>query len=41
VYGVFNKKQAFVPKVIEKTNQTKEAICELLKKSVLFGTLSD
>lgn len=40
-YGVFNKKQDFLPKIIEKSNDTKIAIRELLKKSVLFGTLAD
>ena len=41
VYGAFNKKQQFTPKVIEKTTQTKEIIRDLLKQSVLFRTLAD
>ena len=41
VYGVFNKKQEFVPKVISKDSKTKASIKELLKKSVLFGQLAD
>ena len=41
VYGVFNKKQEFIPKVISKDNNTKASIKELLKKSVLFGKLAD
>ena len=41
VYGAFNKKQQFVPKVIEKSSQTKEIIRGLLKQSVLFCTLAD
>lgn len=31
VYGAFNKKQEFVPKMIEKSNETKETIRALLK----------
>lgn len=38
---MFNKKQQFVPKTILKSGETKLAIQELLKKSVLFGTLAD
>lgn len=41
VYGVFNVKQDFVPKVIPKDEETKETIRALLRKSMLFCQLAD
>lgn len=41
VYGKFNKKEVFCPKVIDKDEKTKETIKDLLKKSPLFGNLID
>ena len=41
VFGAYNKKEEYEPPVIEKDEKTKEAICELVKKSVLMGFLRD
>ena len=39
VYGEFNKKAAFVPQVIPKSEETKTRILILLRNSVLFKSL--
>jgi cAMP-dependent protein kinase regulator len=41
VYGQFNKKEDFVPKVIEKDADTVKAITELVKKSILFQNIAN
>ena len=39
VYGVYNKKEDFVPKVIEKDLETKDQIRQLLNKNFLFSQI--
>lgn len=41
VYGNFNKKAAYVPKVIEKTDEAKNAIRERLGQAFMFSALDD
>ena len=41
VYGQFNKKEEFIPKVIEKDPKTIQTITELAKKSILFKSITD
>lgn len=41
VYGQFNKKEEFIPKVIEKDPKTIQTITELVKKSILFKSITD
>jgi cAMP-dependent protein kinase regulator len=41
VYGQFNKKEEFIPKVIEKDRKTIQTITELAKKSILFKSITD
>lgn len=40
VFGQFNKKTDFCPKIIEKDPSTTETIKKLIEKSILFQTLN-
>ena len=39
VFGEFNKKKEFIPKIIEKDDETKKKILDLLNKNFLFSNL--
>lgn len=41
VYGFYNPKQAFVPKVVEKDENQKETLRNLLRKIFMFKTLEE
>lgn len=41
VYGAYNKKEAYKPKVHQKSQETKDQIRELLAKSILFMHMED
>jgi len=41
VYGMFNKKEAFVPKIINKTPEQKDRIINKVTQSFLFNSLED
>ena len=40
-YGVYNKKSAFVPKIVEKTQETKDRIKKRLEEAFMFACLGD
>lgn len=41
VFGAYNKKKTFIPKVIKKDSQTEQKIMALINKSILFQALND
>lgn len=41
VYGQFNKKEEYTPKIVEKTPEAKAAIMERLNQSFMFANLDD
>lgn len=41
MFGQFNKKTEFVPKVIPKDSDSKEEIKKLIEKSILFKSLNN
>ena len=41
VFGQFNKKENFKPKVIQKSEQVKQAIMDKIEKSFMFSALDD
>jgi cAMP-dependent protein kinase regulator len=41
VYGIFNKKENFVPPVIQKTDEQRDRILAKVTKSFMFNTLED
>lgn len=40
-FGSFNKKEAFVPKVIEKSETVKQAIMDKIQQAFMFSGLDD